>query len=119
MPSSAPPRVFDRDLLRQRLDRALAADPPDFLLTRAAEDLADRLAAIKRDFPRALDLGTPTAHFAEAVAATGRPTPLRAAPSLASSAEKRWPSRRRGRGASALRATKLRSHRLGIFAPMG
>lgn len=84
MPASAPPRVFDRDLLRQRLDRALAADAPDFLLTRAAEDLADRLAAIKRDFPRTLDLGTPTAHFAEAVAATGRPTPLRAAPSLAS-----------------------------------
>jgi len=73
-----PPLIFDRLLARARLSRALAASPPDFLMERAADDLADRLATVKRAFPRALDLGTPTAHFARAVVATGRPAPLRA-----------------------------------------
>jgi SAM-dependent methyltransferase len=80
---SAPPNVFDRKLLRERLTRALAAEAPDFLMARAADDLEDRLAATKRDFARSLDLGTPTPHFARAVTATGRPPPLRAAPTLA------------------------------------
>jgi hypothetical protein len=83
MSSPAPPHVFDRQLLRRRLSRALGGQPPDFLLTRAADDLADRLASIRRDFPRSLDIGTPTSHFARAVAATGRQAPLRATPSLA------------------------------------
>jgi SAM-dependent methyltransferase len=83
MSSSAPPHIFDRELLRRRLARALRAGAPDFLLTRAAEDLVDRLSSIKRDFPRSLDLGAPTGHFAQAVAATGRPAPLRAAQSIA------------------------------------
>jgi SAM-dependent methyltransferase len=77
-----PPRLFDRRLLRQRLARALDEGAPDFLIARAAEDLEDRLAAIKRDFPRALDLGTPTAHFARALTTTQRPAPLRAALTL-------------------------------------
>jgi SAM-dependent methyltransferase len=78
----APPRLFDRRLLRRRLARALAAGAPDFLIARAAEDLEDRLSAIKRDFPRALDLGTPTAHFVQALATPKRPAPLRAALAL-------------------------------------
>jgi SAM-dependent methyltransferase len=77
-----PPRLFDRRLLRRRLARALDAGAPDFLIARAAEDLEDRLAAIKRDFPRALDLGTPSAHFAQALARPQRPAPLRAALAL-------------------------------------
>ncbi|MFY9656783.1 MAG: methyltransferase domain-containing protein [Methylocystis sp.] len=77
-----PPRLFDRRLLRRRLARALDAGAPDFLITRAAEDLEDRLSAIKREFPRALDLGTPTAHFAQALASPKRPAPLRAALAL-------------------------------------
>lgn len=73
------PAIFDRGLLRRRLARAIrGAEPPDFLVARAAEDLADRLAGIKRPFPRSLDLCTPTAHFARAVAASGRAAPLRA-----------------------------------------
>jgi SAM-dependent methyltransferase len=76
--TAVPPLVFDRRLLRERLRRALAHGAPDFLMTRAAEDLADRLATIKRAFPRALDLGTPTPHFVQAVVAAGRPAPLRA-----------------------------------------
>jgi len=51
--------VFDRDLGRRRLARALAAGYPDFLLARAAEDLAERLDAVLRRFALAADLGTP------------------------------------------------------------
>ena len=47
-------------------------------MQRAAEDLEDRLASIRRDFPRALDLATPTEHFAKVLAAGGRPNTLRA-----------------------------------------
>ena len=55
---SAPPRLFDRDLLRLRLDRAAPgyADA-DFLKRRAADDAVVRLEAIMRDFPLAVDLG--------------------------------------------------------------
>lgn len=74
----APPRIFDRALLHRRLRRALAAGAPDFLLARAADDLLDRLLTVKRDFPRALDLGAPGEHFAQAIVASGRRAPLRA-----------------------------------------
>jgi SAM-dependent methyltransferase len=78
---SAPPtpQIFDRRLLRARLSRAARGAAPDFLMLRAADDLADRLAGIRREFPRSLDLGTPTPHFAHTVAASGRSAPLRAA----------------------------------------
>jgi SAM-dependent methyltransferase len=51
--------VFDRDLIRRRLTRAVAGDYPDFLLARATEDLEERLAAVLRRFGLAADLGTP------------------------------------------------------------
>jgi SAM-dependent methyltransferase len=74
------PQIFDRRLLRRRLARALRTGAaPDFLMLRAADDLADRLGGVRRDFPRSLDLGSPSPHFALAVAASGRPAPLRAA----------------------------------------
>jgi len=78
MTTPSPPLIFDRPLLRARLERAIGAGAPDFLLQRAADDLADRLIAIRRDFPRALDLSTPGPHFAQAVVASGRPAPRRA-----------------------------------------
>jgi SAM-dependent methyltransferase len=53
------PLIFDRRLLRRRRSRAFALGPARFLLERAALDLADRLAAVLRHFPLALDLGTP------------------------------------------------------------
>lgn len=57
-PPSAP---FDRALVRDRLARALnTGSYPAFLLERAAEDLADRLAAVTRHYALGLDLGTPT-----------------------------------------------------------
>lgn len=67
------PRLFDRPLQRRRLTRALrgASGYGDFLLARAAEDLVDRLAAVKRRFGLALDLGTPTPAAAAALAAIG------------------------------------------------
>jgi SAM-dependent methyltransferase len=78
--SSQIPAVFDRRLLRERLARALErSDAPDFLVARAADDLADRLAGIKRDFARSLDLGSPSSHFSRVVEASGRRRPLRAA----------------------------------------
>ena len=73
------PVLFDRALLRARLVRAQAAGAADFLLTRAVEDICDRLSTIKRDFARVLDLGTPGPHLAQALAAPGR-TVWRAAP---------------------------------------
>ncbi len=55
---SAPPLLFDRTLRRRRLDRS-ATDwrTADFLHCRAAEDIADRLSAIMRRFPLAVELG--------------------------------------------------------------
>src|SRR3984893_18208891 len=53
------PILFDRALLRARLDRALKQGPATFLLDRVAEDMADRLAAVKRDFADAADIWTP------------------------------------------------------------
>lgn len=68
---SAPPRLFDRDLLRARLDRAAPGyAAADFLKRRAAEDAVVRLEAIMRDFPRAVDLGARNGAFAQALAAS-------------------------------------------------
>ena len=66
---SAPPRLFNRDLLRTRLNRAAAVYAnADFLKRRAAEDAVVRLEAIMRDFPLAVDLGARNGAFAEALA---------------------------------------------------
>ena len=69
MQAGAPPRIFDRDLVRWRLARARSKNPATFLLDRAAEDLTERLGAVLRPFPRVLDLGTPTPQLAAALAA--------------------------------------------------
>ena len=66
---AASPLPFDRDLHRRRLARAARAfDGADFLKRRAAEDLVERLGAIKRRFPTALDLGARNGAFARALA---------------------------------------------------
>ena len=50
--------IFDRALLVRRRDRVAAdAGRHDFLLARVADDLIERLAAIQRRFPVALNLG--------------------------------------------------------------
>jgi SAM-dependent methyltransferase len=52
-------QLFDRTLLRARLRRAAALGPATFLIDRVAEDLADRMAAVLRQFELAVDLGSP------------------------------------------------------------
>ena len=66
--TDAPPLVFDRALHRARLDRAAAGGYAGFLKERAAEDAAERLSAVLRDFPLALDLGARDGAFARALA---------------------------------------------------
>src|SRR5437762_1947426 len=66
MPQS--PIVFDRALLRRRLQRARALGPETFLVDRVAADLAERLGAVLRRFDMAVDLGTPTDAVREALA---------------------------------------------------
>src|SRR3954452_8233366 len=56
-PTSAP-NLFDRALLRARQDRALRGQPATFLLDRVAEDAAERLQAVLREFKTAADIGT-------------------------------------------------------------
>jgi SAM-dependent methyltransferase len=52
------PVLFDRALLRARQSRALGSGPATFLLDRVAEDMAERLHAVLREFKDAADLGT-------------------------------------------------------------
>jgi SAM-dependent methyltransferase len=56
---SAAPLLFDRALLRRRQDRARRLEAASFLLDRVAEDMAERLSAVVRDFKSAADVGTP------------------------------------------------------------
>jgi SAM-dependent methyltransferase len=56
---TAAPILFDRSLLRARQRRALKQGPATFLLDRVAEDMEERLAAVKRDFADVADVWTP------------------------------------------------------------
>jgi NADH dehydrogenase [ubiquinone] 1 alpha subcomplex assembly factor 5 len=63
---------FDRDLRRVRRDRAAAAGgDADYLLRHAADELIERLAIVKRDFSRALVLGSAHPSLAEQLRARG------------------------------------------------
>jgi SAM-dependent methyltransferase len=63
--------VFDRALLRRRRGRAAVLEPATFLLDGAADDLAERLAAVLRRFDLAVDLGTPGEAVRTALAGLG------------------------------------------------
>ena len=71
-----PVQVFDPAALAARRDRAAKRfSSHDFLVRRAATDIADRLAAIQRHFPIAAEIGSRTGQFAEILAqhpATGK-----------------------------------------------
>jgi SAM-dependent methyltransferase len=69
--SMASTPLFDRELLEARRRRARRIGPATFLMDRAAEDFADRLAAVLRRFDRAADLGTPTGAVRAALAGNG------------------------------------------------
>jgi SAM-dependent methyltransferase len=69
---SAPP-LFDTALRRARLERARKAGwSDDFLMPRIAEELADRLQPVLRDFPQAVDLFSRGADVAEALKSVPR-----------------------------------------------
>jgi SAM-dependent methyltransferase len=63
--------VFDRALLAQRRRRAAALGPATFLIDRVAEDMAERLSAVRRSFDLAVDLATPTDVVRRAILAAG------------------------------------------------
>jgi SAM-dependent methyltransferase len=65
---NAAPILFDRPLLRVRQDRALRGGAATFLLDRIAEDAAERLQAVLREFKRAADVGTPGDQLRNALA---------------------------------------------------
>jgi SAM-dependent methyltransferase len=58
-PGNAAPVLFDRALLRARQARARGQGEVTFLLDRIAEDMADRIAAVKRSFSDVADIWTP------------------------------------------------------------
>ena len=57
----APTPLFDRSLLEARRRRARRIGPATFLMDRAADDFADRLAAVLRRFDRAAISALPPA----------------------------------------------------------
>lgn len=71
---SAAPILFDRSLLKmhQARARALAVPGADFLLSHATEDLIDRLAAVKRHFDAAADVGGLTPALAARLRESGQ-----------------------------------------------
>lgn len=70
--SSEVPQIFDRAALRRNRHRAAAdLSDYDFLLRRAADDLADRILVQNRHFERALCLGSSTGYLRRALADRG------------------------------------------------
>ena len=74
---TAAPLLFDRALLRARQSRASALGAATFLLDRIAEDMAERLHAVLREFKDGADIGTGGNHLREALAGrVGQLTPV-------------------------------------------
>jgi SAM-dependent methyltransferase len=69
---SSPPVLFDRALLRVRQRRAAEVGAVAFLLDRVAEDMAERLNAVLREFQHAADIGTPGDQVSGALSARVR-----------------------------------------------
>jgi SAM-dependent methyltransferase len=65
---TAAPILFDRTLLRTRQARAERSGPATFLLDRVAEDMAERLHAVLREFSSAADIATPGNQVGDALA---------------------------------------------------
>lgn len=78
--------IFDRDLLRVRRQRMAAGAPAhDFLLRRVADDLAERLTMVRREFPVAVDLGAHHGVLSRrlaTLASVGRVIAVESAPAL-------------------------------------
>ena len=71
---NATPAIFDQALLDARRRRALSRAVPgaDFLLEAVADDLVERLAAVNREFPVAVELGSPLPLVAERLTVSGQ-----------------------------------------------
>jgi SAM-dependent methyltransferase len=81
------PALFDRKLILARRRRAMALGPETFLLERVAQELVERLAAVKRHFPLALDLGTPDILLSRALKESGQVGKLISSEQVASDEE--------------------------------
>ena len=66
------PVIFDRKLYAARRLKAALAGRESFLARHAGENLAERLVALKQEFPRALDLGWRAENLAWMAPVTGR-----------------------------------------------
>lgn len=66
------PIIFDRPLLRTRRKRAERLGASDFLIERVADDMAERLSVVLRQFDRTVDLGTPGEAIQRALTASGK-----------------------------------------------
>jgi SAM-dependent methyltransferase len=82
--SPTAPLLFDRALLRARQRRALRGKPATFLLDRVAEDMAERLHAVLREFRAAADIGTPGEQLRHVLAGRVGQLPSVALPDLES-----------------------------------
>jgi SAM-dependent methyltransferase len=71
---SAPPRILDRGahLAHRRRAHRARVDGADFLYRAAADDLLDRLGAVDRRFPVAVEIGSPNSYLADALLASGK-----------------------------------------------
>jgi len=68
MTASPAPILFDRALLRTRQRRAERLGAATFLLDRVAEEMAERLQVVVREFADAVDVGTPADAVRDALA---------------------------------------------------
>ena len=69
---SSNPIIFDRPLLRARRRRAERLGASDFLVERVADEMAERLSVVLRQFDLAVDLGSPGEAVRRALAASGK-----------------------------------------------
>jgi SAM-dependent methyltransferase len=69
-----PPIIFDQRAIDAQRRRAVARPTAgaDFLYRRAADELVERLAVVKRTFPLAAEIGSPLPDLAAALVATGQ-----------------------------------------------
>jgi SAM-dependent methyltransferase len=82
MAETLPHAIFDGALVRQRLARARNAGAENFLLEGIVDDLADRLAAVKRSFAAILDVATPSPLAAQTLARMFPQAAIRRLPSI-------------------------------------
>jgi SAM-dependent methyltransferase len=69
---TSPSLIFERALIRRRLDRADKGGAEDFLLRAAIDDLCERLSLIKRAFPAVVEIGSASPAFSARLAHEGR-----------------------------------------------